>query len=214
MKRNKEKITLKIILIGSVSVGKSSLLKRYMSDTFNQASIKPTIGVDFATKIIESDDILINLQLFDTAGQEKYHYQLGNQFYRNADGVILVYDISKPSKDSVEGLNRWLDEVISKTYDEVSNERVPIVVAGNKADLKNIEENNDDVINFCKEHELGHIETSAKDSYKSVEAALLAVTSLALTQHRKKVRETVPKESINLNDMYKKTDKKGCMDCS
>ena len=80
--------------------------------------------------------------------------------------------------------------------------------------MKNIEENNDDVINFCKEHELGHIETSAKDSYKSVEAALLAVTSLALTQHRKKVRETVPKESINLNDMYKKTDKKGCMDCS
>ena len=210
----KERITLKIILVGSVSVGKSSLLKRYMTNTFHQGSLKPTIGVDFATKVIESEDLIINLQMFDTAGQEKYHYQLGNQFYRNADGAILVYDISKPPKDSVEGLNRWLDEVITKTADDDPGDKLPIVVAGNKADLKNSEENNNDIINFCKEHDFGHIETSAKDSYLSVEAALLAVTSLALTQYRKKIKAPTNPKSINLNEMYKKKDKKGCMDCS
>ena len=216
----KEKVTLKIIILGSVSVGKSSLMKRYINDQFHLGSIKPTIGVDFSTKVIESGDVMINLQIYDTAGQEKYHYQLGQQFYRNADGVLLVYDLSRPSKESIDQLNRWLDEIKTKTYiaDNNTSEdwQVPIVVAGNKADLKNDDNNdNNEIITFCKEHDFGHIETSAKDSFESVEAALLAVTSLALTQYRKKAKpSTFDNKTINLNDMYKKQEKKGCMDCA
>jgi len=210
----KERVTLKIIILGSVSVGKSSLMKRYINDRFHIGSMKPTIGVDFSTKVIESGDVIINLQIYDTAGQEKYHYQLGQQFYRNADGILLVYDLSRPSKESLDQLNRWLDEIKTKTYiaDDISD--VPIVIAGNKADLKNDDNNgNNDIITFCKDHNFGHIETSAKDSFESVEAALLAVTSLALTKYRNKAKPaTSDSKTINLNDMYKKQEKKGCMD--
>ena len=207
----KEKITLKIIILGSVSVGKSSLMKRYIKDDFHLDSMKPTIGVDFSTKVIESGDVIINLQIYDTAGQEKYHYQLGQQFYRNADGILLVYDLSRPSKESMDQLNRWLDEIKTKTYiaDDISD--VPIVVAGNKADLKNAD--NNEIITFCKDHNFGHIETSAKDSFESVEAALLAVASLALTKYRNKAKPAISdNKTINLTDMYKKQDKKGCME--
>lgn len=210
----KEKITLKIIILGSCSVGKSSLMKRYCMNHFHLGSMKPTIGVDFSTKVIESGDVIINLQIYDTAGQEKYHYQLGQYFYRNADGILLVYDLSRPSKASLDQLNRWLDEIKTKTYiaDDISD--VPIVIAGNKADLKNDDNNeNNEVITFCKDNNFGHIETSAKDSFESVEAALLAVTSLALTKYRNKAKPTISdNRTINLNDMYKKQEKKGCME--
>jgi len=212
---NKEKITLKIILLGSISVGKSSLINRYINGKFIQT--RPTIGVDFATKVIESEELIINLQIYDTAGTEKYHYQLGSQFYRNADGAILVYDLSRPAKDSLDQLMKWKDEVLTKSYVAGDNDfKLPIVVAGNKADLKTNDNDDNEIIhNFCKDNDYGHIETSAKDSFQ-VEAAVLAVTSLALTQHRKKKdKRVVDPNIINLNDLYKKKqDNADCFGCS
>lgn len=199
-------------MLGSVNVGKTSLIKRYIHDQF--ITTRPTIGVDFGTKIIESEELILNLQLYDTAGQERYNYQLGSQFYRNADGAVLVYDLSRQPKDSLEQLKKWRDEVLTKSYIAGDNDfKLPIVVVGNKADLK-LDVDYDIIHDFCRENYYGHIETSAKESYQ-VEAAVLAVTSLALTEHRKKkiidTTDDSKRSSINLSEAYtKKKEKSDC----
>lgn len=219
-----ERITLRIVVIGSVSVGKSSIIKRYTTKRFEVGSIKPTIGVDFATKIIESNNVIINLQLYDTAGMERYSNQLGHQFYRQADGILLIYDLSRSPKESFDQLKHWFDEILIKTSiidnamttSDTENVKIPIVVVGNKQDLKSDENNNDEIIDFCDNKGLGHLESSAKDSFESVEAALLAITSLALTEYRQKKESHAISSPIQLRDMYKKQEKKKmfCMNCS
>ncbi|KAI9269279.1 ras family-domain-containing protein [Phascolomyces articulosus] len=120
--------TLKLLLIGNSSVGKSSLLLRFTDDTFlPQEEVSATIGVDFKVSMTNIEGKTYKLTIWDTAGQERFR-TLTSSYYRGAQGVILVYDVS--SRDSFEALDNWWNEV--NTY--CSSPDVVKMIVGNKVD--------------------------------------------------------------------------------
>jgi len=146
--------SLKILVIGESGVGKSSLLVRFTDDTFNieQAA---TIGVDFKTKIMTVDDNTFRLHIWDTAGQERYR-NLTPSYYRGAQGVVLVYDVS--SRTTFSKLEMWLNEV--DTY--VTRKDVVKMLVGNKIDSEIRQVTRDEGMRFARKYGMLFMEASAK----------------------------------------------------
>lgn len=121
---------LKIVLLGDSSVGKSSIVTRYVVGKFQRSNA--TIGAAFMTKnILLNDDKHVNLELWDTAGQERYR-SLAPMYYRGTDIAIIVYDVTNP--DSLIHAESWIEEL--KSYIESERQlSLKIVLVGNKIDL-------------------------------------------------------------------------------
>lgn len=117
---------LKIVLIGSSGVGKSTFLCRYCDDQFNP-HILVTIGIDFKCKTINIGGRSVKLRIWDTAGQENFH-SVTPSFCRRADGIILMYDIT--NLQSFKSTNYWLEKVR-----EHSPDYARIMLIGSKLDL-------------------------------------------------------------------------------
>ena len=106
----KEALQCKVVLVGESGVGKTSIINRYISDTFSTV-LTATPGASFTTKTVFLEDFnqSIKFEIWDTAGQEKYR-ALAKVFYKNAAVCILVYDITR--KKSFEELkNYWVNEI-------------------------------------------------------------------------------------------------------
>ena len=118
----------KIVFVGSMGVGKTSVINRYTYENFSNSS-KPTLGLSFIDKTIEltsRGNASVKLKIWDTAGQEKLR-SLASIHYKDASAIIMVYDIT--SKSSFSDLKGWLEEVRKQ-----SPENALIVIAGNKSD--------------------------------------------------------------------------------
>ncbi|KTF73169.1 hypothetical protein cypCar_00026878 [Cyprinus carpio] len=131
-----------------------SLLLRFTDDTFNP-ELAATIGVDFKVKTIAIDGNRAKLAIWDTAGQERFR-TLTPSYYRGAQGVILVYDVSK--WDTFTRLENWLNEL--ETYC-TRNDLVKMLV-GNKIDKDNREVDRNEGLKFARKHSMLFIEASAK----------------------------------------------------
>lgn len=117
----------KIVLIGDSGVGKSQLLLRYTKNQFKNKT-SATIGMEFATYNVKvGEGASVRAQIWDTAGQERYR-AITNAYYRQAVGVLLVYDITK--RGSFESLEKWLAEVQNH-----ADSKTQIILIGNKTDL-------------------------------------------------------------------------------
>ncbi len=119
---------LKILFIGEGGVGKTSLLRRYTWNTFDD-NMKLTVGVDFAAKNIEHGDWKATLQIWDLAGQIRFR-DLAMSYFKGARLAIAVFDIS--SRYTMERLDDWIMHLKQSVRD------CPIVVVGNKADLRTV----------------------------------------------------------------------------
>jgi len=118
----------KIVLIGDGAVGKTSLRKRWMGEAFEVNYIF-TIGCDFAIKEIQFDrDIKVKLQIWDLGGQPHFK-EVRKAFYVGASGGIVLYDIT--NRESFENVRMWIAELIKHT-----GKKVPVVIVGNKIDLR------------------------------------------------------------------------------
>eukprot|EP01129_Flabellula_baltica_P008118 TRINITY_DN3195_c0_g1_i2.p1 TRINITY_DN3195_c0_g1~~TRINITY_DN3195_c0_g1_i2.p1 ORF type:complete len:129 (-),score=26.21 TRINITY_DN3195_c0_g1_i2:322-708(-) len=118
----------KVIVIGSLGAGKTSIIRRFVTNQFSY-NYKSTIGVDFASKVIDYDrQTRIHLQLWDVAGQERFG-SMTHLYYKDAVGVVLVCDATNES--SFEALEEWKNDFLTKMarYSEVTT---PIVVMANK----------------------------------------------------------------------------------
>lgn len=146
--------TLKILIIGESGVGKSSLLLRFTDDTFDP-QLAATIGVDFKVKTLTVDGNKAKLAIWDTAGQERFR-TLTPSYYRGAQGVILVYDVTR--RDTFTKLDNWLNEL--ETYC-TRNDLVKMLV-GNKIDKENHELDRNEGLKFARKHSMLFIEASAK----------------------------------------------------
>uniref|UniRef100_A0A7S0ZUY4 Uncharacterized protein n=1 Tax=Noctiluca scintillans TaxID=2966 RepID=A0A7S0ZUY4_NOCSC len=154
----------KIVLIGDSGVGKSNLLSRFTRDEFTLES-KSTIGVEFATKSVTTNNKVIKAQIWDTAGQERYRAITG-AYYRGSVGALLVYDISKRS--TFDSLERWLQELRDH-----ADPNIVIMLVGNKSDLKHLRATTqEETLAFAERHGIACIETSALES-TNVEAAFM-----------------------------------------
>ena len=118
---------IKITLIGNSGVGKTSIINQYIEQTFDEANAA-TIGANYSEKVITKNNKEYELNIWDTAGQEKFH-SVGKHFYKDAYIVCLVYDIT--SQDSLEQLQTiWYPDI--KKFGE---KYTILAVVGNKSDL-------------------------------------------------------------------------------
>ena len=147
-------ITVKLLLLGDSTVGKTSILVKYINDKFDEGAIA-TVGVDYMDKIINYKNLKIELQIWDTSGEEKFR-AITRNFYRNADGIFIVFDLTK--KPTFDHVKIW----ISEAHDH--NDTIKLVLIGNKLDLKNeIEVSNELASSYAKRNNLKYFETSAKE---------------------------------------------------
>ena len=120
--------TFKVLILGDPSVGKSCFLIRYTEDTFQDVYLS-TIGMDCKYKKVDLENgESIRLQLWDTAGQDRFR-SITRNLYKGAAGIILIYDVT--NRKTFESIKNWVESIRS----EVSN-KVVIVLVGNKIDKK------------------------------------------------------------------------------
>jgi len=129
MSKYNEEITFKIIIIGNAGVGKTSILNRYINNTFRLELI-PTLGLDFSYKTVTlKNNKKVKLKLFDTAGQEKFR-TFSKSYFRNADCILFVYSID--NEKSFENITDW----IQFTNNHISKEDTLLYLIENKKDLE------------------------------------------------------------------------------
>lgn len=116
----------KLVFLGEQSVGKTSLISRFMYDTFDSA-YQATIGIDFLSKTMYLEDRAIRLQLWDTAGQERFR-SLIPSYIRDCAAAVVVYDIT--NRTSFQSITKWIEDVISERHQQAL-----IIIVGNKTDL-------------------------------------------------------------------------------
>lgn len=188
---------VKILVLGNSSVGKSSIVIRYTENKFHSGYLT-TIGVDFIRKNISINDQEINLQIWDSAGQEKYN-SITKQYYRRTDGILVVFDVS--SRTSFNGVMTWLEEI------EISSAKgIPVVILGNKCDLPKKEVTKEEAIEFAETKGFSYYETSALDGTNINEAFMDIVLKIMENQNQ---TETNDKPSFLIN-MTQKPKKEGC----
>ena len=145
----------KLILIGNSGVGKSCILNRYIKHTFEE-KYKCTIGVDFLMKTVTINNQTVKLQIWDTAGQEKYKSMVSS-YYRGANVALIVFDLT--SHQSFDDLPLWI-----QNYYKNGPEQKNIILIGNKKDM--VEERKvleDEAKLFSETNNMMYFETSAKN---------------------------------------------------
>ena len=149
---------IQIIMIGESGVGKTSLIRRYTNNIFNSNHLE-TIGIEFYSREERINNKVIQIKFWDTAGQEIFH-SLTKNFYRKADGIIIVYDIT--NKESFERVQDWIKSVYdnTETYKEIQ-----MIIVGNKIDLEEKREvRKEDGLKIGKYYEIDFFEASAKNA--------------------------------------------------
>lgn len=147
----------KLVFLGEQSVGKTSIITRFMYDSFDN-TYQATIGIDFLSKTMYLEDRTIRLQLWDTAGQERFR-SLIPSYIRDSSVAIVVYDIS--NANSFHQTSKWIDDVRTERGSDVL-----IMLVGNKTDLSDKRQvTTEEGEKKAKELNVMFIETSAKAGY-------------------------------------------------
>jgi small GTP-binding protein len=162
MIRNKFDYSAKIVVVGDSGVGKTCLLLRFVRNQWVPDALS-TFGVEFLAKIISTDRHRIQLQLWDTAGQELFKC-VTKGYYRGAMGALVVFDLT--SRESFDHVAEWLNDLY-----EVVRTKIPIVLVGNKCDLSDDRDvTTKEARKFADAHGLAYVETSAKSGDNISEA--------------------------------------------
>ncbi|KAL8182955.1 UNVERIFIED_CONTAM: Ras- protein Rab-15, partial [Gekko kuhli] len=135
--------------------------------------------VDFKMKTIEVDGIKVRIQIWDTAGQERYQ-TITKQYYRRAQGIFLVYDIS--SERSYQHIMKWASDV-----DEYAPDDVQKILIGNKADEQEKRQvGREQGLQLAKEYGMDFYETSACTNV-NIKESFTRLTELVLQAHKKEL---------------------------
>nr|XP_048281188.1 ras-related protein Rab-32 [Myodes glareolus] len=187
----------KVLVIGELGVGKTSIIKRYVHQLFSQ-NYRATIGVDFALKVLNWDSrTLVRLQLWDIAGQERFG-NMTRVYYKEALGAFVVFDLSRSS--TFEAVLKWKSDLDSKVH-LPNGSPIPAVLLANKCDQKKEgSQSASQMDQFCKDHGFtGWFETSAKDNVNIDEATRFLVEKILANQ------QSFPREENDM-DKIKLTD--------
>lgn len=144
---------IKLVFIGDSSVGKTCLLMRFSENRFSSDHM-PTIGIDFKIKMLQVHEKRVKLQLWDTAGQERFQTITAN-YYRGAEGVILVYDASQAQTFS--NVRNWLKQIEQNADSDIMR-----ILVANKNDLPNLEVEEAEGRALAEQHRMEFYSTSAK----------------------------------------------------
>lgn len=200
----------KLVFAGDSAVGKTSFIMRYCKGEFSNVT-SATLGVDFYMKSIKlnnnnnnnDNDDEIQLQLWDTCGQERFR-SIAKSYFRRADGVVLMYDVT--CEQSFLNVREWIHSI-----NEISDRTVPIIIIGNKTDLRDDKNSNyskcisyNDGFKFAKENGALFVETSIKDG-TNVERSLKDMCHILVNkQEDKPVKPEPPSIGFSLSAFNKK----------
>ena len=200
IKENNFDYTFKILLIGDSNVGKSSLILKSVKNKFIE-EFKSTIGFEFFYLRYKINNKNIQLQLWDTCGQERYHSLIKN-IYKNSVLTIMVYSIC--DNNSFDNLEFWLKEIKIN-----SQPNIPVFLIGNKKDIEN-----ERIVKFKKGKQFFNdynlqffMETSAKIGFSSNELFKEVAMFLYLEYLNNKVRISRPIDDIKIKIQQKKYEK-------
>ena len=187
----------KIILIGDSNVGKTNIISRYCNNSFNYNS-RYTIGIDFSTKLIQIEDKIVKIQIWDTAGQEKYRAIMPS-YYRNCSGILIIFDIT--NEQSFDNVSKWYDEVLKNCG---TDKDYKTMLIGNKSDL-----NDKRIISystartFANKNRMLYIETSALNSVNINDAIMKFIHHIyinTLSPSLNNINDINSEENILVND--------------
>ena len=151
-----EDYSIKTVIIGDPSVGKTNMLQRFVDDNFIDAS-QATVGVEMSYKTFKINNKIVKINFWDTAGQERYK-SITSAYYKGSKGALLVFDLTNLS--SFNNVEKWYYEL-----KEFSDKNIVAILIGNKCDLiEKRQVNKEEAIKLSKNLRLPYIETSAKDS--------------------------------------------------
>lgn len=183
------------MLIGDAGVGKTSLLIRFVDDTWSQTP-NATIGIDFKSKEIKMENgDAVNLRIVDTAGQERFQ-GIVQSHYRNAHAVILVYSCT--NRESFTSVRQWAEHARKHRGDAPTD----FMLVANKTDDEGKRVvTNEEGKKLAAELKMGYVETSAKTG-AHVDACMMAAAKAVHTR----MKRSTP---VQLSDANKQTVKLG-----
>jgi len=191
----------KLIAIGNNSVGKTSILNNFVTQTPTDFSNMPTIGVDLHTTDVKIDEKLIRVHFWDTAGQEQFR-SIIQHFYRGCAGAILVYDTTFWA--SFNHLTYWVKEI------RKDNPTIPLIMLGNKIDLTDKK-----VVpsataqQFADANEITFFEVSACDN-NTINPAIMKLISDIYEQYKLNPRACLGVREFSSNVLIKNNNESKC----
>jgi Ras-related protein Rab-1A len=206
-----EEIYIKILILGDSTVGKTTLLLKYVDCYFPKAYIA-TIGVEYKVKKININGLDLNLQIWDSAGQERF-LGITKNFMKGADGIIYMYDIT--NKESFDNLKNWIMQ------SEESIEDFKKIIIGNKIDLEKERQVTKELLEqFCQGRDIQGFEISAKNDVNNIEISKCFETLVQIIIEGKSKEQLLDRFSedsrsrsksvISYNKHTKKRKKKCC----
>jgi len=199
-----------LLIIGDSTVGKTSILSRFVDGTFN-SNYLATVGLENVTKDEIIDDKTIRIKIWDTAGQERYK-SLTKSFFRNAEGVMLVYDVT--NLETYENLKFWLQSIQNNMSSDMGE--IPVVIIGNKIDCDEREVNTEEAEKFWKEKGYPYFETSAKTgenidtTIKYLVKKVINIKEGIKEDENENNNIKLDKNEVNKNNNNEETKKCGC----
>ena len=191
----------KIILVGDPGVGKTTIINRINDNPFNEA-YEASIGVDFMSKNIKFRGQNIKLQMWDTAGQEKYRGLIPS-YVRNSSLVFLVYDVG--SKSSFDNIPKWIQFI-------QSIEKTTLILCGNKIDLENREVSKEMGEEFARKENITFFEVSAKTNENIKNMFYNVIADLPLFSENESNKENLVKELIQENETENQNNQQSGLD--
>ena len=196
----------KIVLVGDSFVGKTNIMSKYLKNEFHENS-KTTVGVEFGSKIFNIEGHIINAQIWDTSGHERYK-AITSSYYKGAKGAFVVYDITK--KKSFESIDRWINDLTS-----TADKNITIVVIGNKCDLEEQRQiTKDQGEEKSSKLEVAFLETSALSGENLEKAFKMMINEIYKKCHEEMLAENDAEieggQDINLNKKNENTEIKKC----
>ena len=197
---NDEILIIKLLIVGDTGVGKSNFIYRYTEEKFSNSNLS-SAGFEFNTKEIEITDRKIIVQLWDSAGQEKFKSITKNLFNR-VQGIIILYDIT--NKKSFLNVPNWI-----KLIQETTNYMIPYTLAGTKCDLNNEREvEEEEGIKLSQENKIDFMETSAKNNINIMECINTFVKNIVNSENfMRNISFALQKISLYKQDTVNKSEK-------
>jgi Ras-related protein Rab-11A len=205
---SKEDFKLKIVVVGDSGVGKTNLIKRFITNEFSE-NFKATIGVEFMSKTYKINKHLFKIEIWDTAGQERYK-SITTAYYKGAKGAMIIYDVT--NQNSFNNVDKWFNEIKDK-----ASKNINLIMIGNKTDLDDKKVvSSEDSLDKAKNFDIPVMETSALNASNVKEAFYLILKEMyksvksMMQENEKKDGVDTAGVQLDTNNENKGKKKKKC----